>query len=113
MLAEIRRDDLATRGSYSYSSLGAATAGQATANAAGMTYDDLMRTRLFEPLGMRDTTLQTDRAFVADGRSPSGLPVQPWIFDAYAPAEPLSPQHTTCPSSPPPCWTAPHPAWPP
>jgi CubicO group peptidase (beta-lactamase class C family) len=86
LLAEVRGGDLNSRGSYSYSSLGAATAGQATANAAGMTYADLMRTRLFQPLGMRDTTLQTERALVVDGRSPSGLPVQPWLFDAYAPA---------------------------
>lgn len=86
LLAEVRSNDLAGRGSYACSSLGAATAGQAAANAAGMTYADLMRTRLFEPLGMADTTLQTDRAVVAKGRSPSGLPVQPWLFDAYAPA---------------------------
>jgi CubicO group peptidase (beta-lactamase class C family) len=86
LLAEVRSEDLATRGSYSYSSLGAATAGQAAANAANMTYADLMRTRLFEPLGMQDTALQTDRALVANGRAPSGLPVRPWIFDAYAPA---------------------------
>ena len=86
LLAEVRSDDLATRGSYAYSSLGAATAGQAAANAASMSYADLMRTRLLEPLGMHDTVLQTSEALVADGRSPSGLPVRPWIFDAYAPA---------------------------
>ena len=107
LVAEVRSEHLATRGSYSYSSLGAATAGQAAANAAGMTYADLMRTRLFEPLGMQDTALQTGRALVANGRSPSGLPVQPWVFDAYAPAGRGFPRCTTWPCSPRPSWTAP------
>ena len=45
MMAEARAGDLSTRGSYAYSNLGAAIAGQAAAAAAGMSYADLMRTR--------------------------------------------------------------------
>jgi CubicO group peptidase (beta-lactamase class C family) len=45
-----------------------------------------MRTRLFEPLGMNSTAIQTDHVLVAGGKSQTGLPVQPWLFDAYAPA---------------------------
>ena len=60
-------------------------AGQAVAAAAHLSYPDLMRTRLFEPLGMSDTAIQVGPALVAGGRSESGLPVQPWVMDAYAP----------------------------
>ena len=83
---EARAGTLATRGSYVYSSLGAATAGQAVAAATGMTYAKLMRTRLFEPLGMTHTAIENQRALVPGGRSQSGLPVRPWVFGAYAPA---------------------------
>ena len=51
-----------------------------------MSYSDLMRARLFEPLGMSSTTIQDGHALVVAGKSQTGLPVQPWIFDAYAPA---------------------------
>lgn len=85
MMQEVRSGALATRGSYSYSTLGAATAGQAAAAAAGMSYPELMRTRLFEPLGMAATAIQTGRRLVQDGKTASGLAVQPWVFDAYAP----------------------------
>ena len=51
-----------------------------------MSYPELMRIRLFDPLGMTHTAIQTSQALVAGGRSRTGLPVQPWLFDAYAPA---------------------------
>lgn len=85
-LREARSGNLAGRGSFAYSSLGAATAGQATAAAAGMSYPDLMRTRLFAPLGMTDTAIQVGQPLVPNGTTPSGLPAQPWVFDGYAPA---------------------------
>lgn len=85
LLAEARADDLRTRGAYAYSTLGAAIAGQAVAAAAGMSYPDLMRVRLFEPLGMLDTVIE-DRATLVDGGwSKSGLPVEPWAMGEYAP----------------------------
>ena len=59
------------------STLGSAIAGQAVAAAAHLSYPDLMRTRLFEPLGMSDTAIQVGHALVAGGRSESGLPVSP------------------------------------
>ncbi|MEV5967108.1 serine hydrolase domain-containing protein [Kribbella sp. NPDC051952] len=73
------------RGHYAYSTLGSAVAGQAVAAAAHLSYADLMRTRLFEPLGMTHTAIETGHALVAGGRSPTGLPVQPWVMNAYAP----------------------------
>jgi hypothetical protein len=77
MIREARSGTLTTRGHYVYSTLGSATAGQAVAAAAGMSYPDLMRTRLFEPLGMSHTAIQTQHSLVPSGRSTSGLPVQP------------------------------------
>ncbi len=86
MTREVRAQDLGTRGLWHYSNLGAATAGKATAAAVGMSYPDLMRTRLFKPLGMRHTAIQTSHPLAAGGKSQTGLGVQPWLFDAYAPA---------------------------
>src|SRR4029078_3408742 len=34
---------------------------------------------------MTDTTIQTGHARVAGGQTASGLSVQPWVMDAYAP----------------------------
>jgi CubicO group peptidase (beta-lactamase class C family) len=85
MTKEARNQTLSGRGHYAYSTLGAAIAGQAVAAAAHMRYADLMRTRLFEPLGMSHTAIEVDHALVAGGRSQTGLPVQPWVMDAYAP----------------------------
>jgi len=85
MTHEARNQTLSTRGRYAYSTLGSAVAGQAVAAAAHMRYPDLMRTRLFEPLGMSHTAIEVDRALVAGGESQTGLPVQPWVMDAYAP----------------------------
>ena len=41
--------------------LGSAIAGQAVAAKAALSYADLMCTRLFEPLGMRDTAIEDDQ----------------------------------------------------
>jgi len=85
MVEDTRNQTLTGRGQYAYSTLGSAVAGQAVAAAAQLSYADLMRTRLFEPLGMTRTAIETGHAFVSGGRSPTGLPVQPWVMDAYAP----------------------------
>ncbi len=85
MTEETREQTLGGRGDYAYSTLGSATAGQAVAAAAQMSYPDLMRTRLFEPLGMSHTAIEVNEALVAGGKSRTGLPVRPWVMDAYAP----------------------------
>ncbi|SBS73199.1 serine hydrolase [uncultured Microbacterium sp.] len=85
VIAEARAGTLESRGSYVYSTLGAATAGLAVAAATGMDYPELLRTRLFDPLGMTDTVVEEDRNAVEGGWSASGLPVQPWVMGAYAP----------------------------
>ena len=85
MTEQTREPSLSERGRYRYSSLGSAIAGQAAAAASHMSYPDLMRTRLFEPLGMSDTAIEADRPLVEGGTSQTGLPVQPWVTDAYGP----------------------------
>jgi CubicO group peptidase (beta-lactamase class C family) len=44
-------------GQMIYSNIGYSAAGEAAANAAGIPFVDLIRTRLIEPLGMRDSTV--------------------------------------------------------
>jgi CubicO group peptidase (beta-lactamase class C family) len=85
MSEETTNQTLGGRGHYAYSTLGSAIAGQAVAAAAHMRYPDLMRIRLFEPLGMSHTAIEVDDALVAGGESATGLPAQPWVMDAYAP----------------------------
>jgi CubicO group peptidase (beta-lactamase class C family) len=85
MSDETTSQTLSGRGHYAYSTLGSAVAGQAVAAAAGMSYPQLMRTRLFEPLGMSHTAIEVDHALVAAGESATGLPARPWVMDAYAP----------------------------
>lgn len=85
MIDEARAGTLDTRGTYVYSTLGAATAGLAVSEATGLSYAELLRTRLFEPLGMSNTAVENDTNAVDGGWSASGLPVQPWILGAYAP----------------------------
>jgi CubicO group peptidase (beta-lactamase class C family) len=85
MTSEARALELRDRGDYAYSTLGSALAGQAVAAGAHMSYPNLMRTRLFEPLGMQHTAIEVDHPLVEGGQSATGLPVQPWVMDAYAP----------------------------
>lgn len=85
VLAAAATAHLDVPGTYKYSTLGAAVAGQAAARAAGLSYPDLMRTRLFGPLGMTHTAVETETAHVVGGRSAAGLPAQPWIMKGYAP----------------------------
>jgi CubicO group peptidase (beta-lactamase class C family) len=57
---------------------GASVLGVLVARAAGQAFEDVMRTRLFEPLGMRDTafwTPQTERLATAYLPTPAGLKI--------------------------------------
>ncbi len=85
LLREARDVTLTGRGTFRYSNIGAALAGRAAATAAGLSYPELMRTRLFEPLRMSDTAVQSTR-IVAPGHTATGRPVQPWTMQGYAPA---------------------------
>lgn len=50
---------------YQYSNAGINTAGRIIEVVSGMPYEDFLRTRLFEPLGMKDTTFWPTEAQVA------------------------------------------------
>lgn len=76
----LRRDPGAA---YEYSSLGISLLGQALANRAGVTYGELLRRRVLEPLGMNDTTLaiaseQAERLTV--GRDGNDKVAAPLVF---------------------------------
>lgn len=76
------------RGEVSYSNYGHALLGQLLAASAGTTYDELLRTRIFEPAGMTATYLATPGT-VGDGPrgvGASGRDAEPWEMDGWAPA---------------------------
>ena len=85
MTQETRSQTLSGRGRYAYSTLGAATAGQAVAAAAHMSYAKLMRTRLFA--AARDVPHRPSRTTThwSPAGSLDGAPVRPWVMSAYAP----------------------------
>jgi len=61
------------RTSFIYSNLGYAALAEAAAAAAQMPFVDLVRTRLIEPLGMRDTTVGIDHTLAANHASSHGM----------------------------------------
>ena len=72
---------------YEYSNLGAGLLGYALALKAGMSYEQLVRRRILEPLGMTNTgiTLTADqKARLAQGYNMSVNPAKNWDFDALA-----------------------------
>lgn len=72
--------------SYEYSNVGAAVAGQAAAAQAGLPYPQLMRERLFEPVGMPHTSVQVDEPLLRGGYDAAGRRHEPWTLRGYAPA---------------------------
>lgn len=74
---------------YEYSNLGVGLLGHVLALKAGMSYEELVRKRILEPLGMNDTAMTlSDRlkTRLATGTGPNLSPVKNWNFDALAPA---------------------------
>jgi CubicO group peptidase (beta-lactamase class C family) len=72
-----------------YSNFGFMLLGHAVASAAGSTYAELLRTRMVEPLGLRDTyvpaTVAEIRPDAVEGSS-GKRPRQPWTGEALGPA---------------------------
>jgi serine-type D-Ala-D-Ala carboxypeptidase/endopeptidase len=72
---------------YEYSNLGAGLLGHALALKAGMSYEEALRKRILDPLGMRDTsiTLTADqKKRLAPGYNAALNPVSNWTFDGLA-----------------------------
>jgi CubicO group peptidase (beta-lactamase class C family) len=80
------RQALTGKGSFRYSNLGAALAGQLLAQGAGQDFPALLGERILAPLGMTNTAVATTRARAPHGWSAGGVPRAPWVFDGYAPA---------------------------
>ena len=86
MIEQAAGQTLQQRGSYRYSNLGGAVAGQLLAIAAGREYPVLLHDRIFAPLQMTSSTVAVKGGTAARGRTKSGLGRQPWVLDGYAPA---------------------------
>jgi D-alanyl-D-alanine-carboxypeptidase/D-alanyl-D-alanine-endopeptidase len=72
---------------YAYSNFGAGLLGHVLAHKAGTPYDDLVRTRITEPLAMTDTRVSLTpsmKARLAKPYDADGSPSHPWAFDALA-----------------------------
>lgn len=69
-----------------YSNYGFAVLGQAVAEVAGLNYSDLVRSRLTEPLGMKETFVPDSADGLPHGFTASGLPAAPWTMGGSAPA---------------------------
>jgi CubicO group peptidase (beta-lactamase class C family) len=73
-----------------YSNFGFELLGHAVASAAGMTYTDLLRRRVTEPLALEHTYAPSSpdelRPEAVAGTSRHGRPQQPWTGEALAPA---------------------------
>ncbi len=69
---------------FVYSNLGGSLVGWTVARAAGMTYPDLVRARLFGPLGMSGSAAQVT-PLSGGGHDADGHAQTPWLLDGYAP----------------------------
>ncbi|MEM7755434.1 MAG: serine hydrolase domain-containing protein [Planctomycetota bacterium] len=72
---------------YAYSNYATGLLGTILANAAGTTYEDLLDTRIFTPLGMTTATIILDKqvqAKLAPPHASSNLPDHNWTFKALA-----------------------------
>lgn len=70
-----------------YSNLGVGLLGHALALRAGMSYEELVKQRVCEPLSMNDTVVALNdeqRARLATGHTAAGEPTNNWDFDALA-----------------------------
>ena len=76
------------RGEENYSNYGHALLGQLLAVHTGMEYEELLRTRIFEPAGMTQTFLSTPgrASELRRGLWSSGSLIEPWVMDGWAPA---------------------------
>ncbi|WP_158256075.1 serine hydrolase [Corynebacterium sp. 13CS0277] len=73
-------------GTFRYSNLGAASTGALFPRYLGGDYATVMQQRLFAPLGMHDTFVQTLDHTVCPGFSGAGLAQDPWVMGDYSPA---------------------------
>lgn len=80
--------ELNNRGEEQYSNYGHALLGQLLAIHAGVPYDELLCTRIFEPAGMTSTYVAMPGTVddAPTGLAANGHPAGPWDMDGWAPA---------------------------
>ncbi len=87
-VAGLSAEGLSAKGEFAYSNLGYGLLGQLLAQAAGRSYQELLYTRIFEPLGLESIPYSHTRADA--GRLVQGFhrgrAAGHWTLDAYAPA---------------------------
>lgn len=89
LLEQAGRQHLVAPGHYLYSNMGMSLLGQALAERAGVSYPDLVQTRIFDPLHMTHSRIVLDNAELHDpttGYSATGVPQEAWSIAAFAPA---------------------------
>lgn len=72
---------------FEYSNLGAGLIGTVLERVSGKTYEELVKTRIAQPLGLGQTTLtlnDADKKALATGHNERGKPVPNWDFRALA-----------------------------
>ena len=72
---------------YEYSNVAVGLLGHSLARKAGMSYEALVRARILEPLGMKDTTVtfsEDQKRRLATGYNAALVPVKNWDLDALA-----------------------------
>lgn len=72
---------------YEYSNLGVGLLGQALALKAGLSYEEMVRRRVLEPLGMKDSSItlsDSQKARLAEGTNEALKPVKNWNLNALA-----------------------------
>ena len=89
VIAQGQTETLSQRGTVSYSNLGTALLGQALAANSSMTYEELVRQRIFGPLGMSASTVPVTAenlpSDVLTGYSDDGKHAPSWTLNGSAP----------------------------
>ncbi|MBV7295637.1 beta-lactamase family protein [Corynebacterium sp. TAE3-ERU12] len=87
LLDRARRDPLDTRGRFEYSNIGIALLGHALSAAADVPFDQLLSSRVLQPLEMTNTWLPNANSLNPPrGLTDGGAPAAVWRAGAYAPA---------------------------
>ncbi len=98
-LGRYRRLERDPGSTWAYSNVGLGLLGHALALRAGVSYEDLLRRRIFEPLGMTNTAITFNvgqRAQRATGYNAKLLPLPPWSGGVIAPLAASARPPQTC-----------------
>lgn len=81
--------ELSNIGTFLYSNAGVGILGHALSVRAGLKYEDFIKQRILNPLGLRDTTITLNsdqKSRIAPGHNAAGQIVANWDLDVLAPA---------------------------